>query len=85
MWGVRVFVCIAMFMMFQMQLRVCLGVQKGRSLGNKGEEVKELLPTWAHPEHFVSGIPVEKKALRKGAQIPMQEKETYYDEHDSLY
>jgi len=65
MWGMGVLLGIAIRVMHPVKDRIGAGIQKGRSLRDKGEEVEESFPKSIHPKHLVGGIAMQKERLRK--------------------
>jgi hypothetical protein len=50
-------------MMHAVEDRVGPGIQKGRTLGDKRQHIKKLLPESVHFKHLMRRIPVEEKCL----------------------
>ena len=63
--GMGILAGIAIRMMHPVEDRIGAGIEKGRALRDKGEEVKEPLPKSIHPKHLVGSIAVQKERLRK--------------------
>jgi hypothetical protein len=61
----RILLGIAIRMMHPVKDRISAGIQKGRALRDKGEEVEESLPGSIHLKHLVGRIAVQKECLRK--------------------
>jgi hypothetical protein len=61
----RILSRIAVRVMHPVKDRVGAGIQKGRALRDKGEEVEETLPKFIHPKHLVGSIAVQEERLRK--------------------
>jgi hypothetical protein len=62
--------------MHTVQNSVRPGIQKGRTLKNKGQRIKDALPAFAEGEHFMGSISVQKESLEKQRQKPVGEKES---------
>jgi hypothetical protein len=47
------------------------------ALADPGKDVEEPFPEFIHIEHLVSCISVEKEALTKQREVPMQQEDKY--------
>jgi hypothetical protein len=62
---VGIFFGVAIGVMHPVEDGIGPGIEKGRTLGDKGERVKEVFPKFVHPKHLVRSIAVQKERLRK--------------------
>ena len=67
-----------------MQNGIRPGAQVRRTLADKSEYKKESFPEFAHYEHFMGGISVQKESLAKQREVPMGKKESYDDHYRKL-
>lgn len=70
-----VFFRIAVGVVHAVHDRIGAGIEKGGTLADESEEIKEFFPEWGHPEHFVGCIAVQEKGLAEQGEEPVgQEK-----------
>ena len=81
----RVALCVAVFVMLQMELGIGLRMQKGGSLRDKGEQIEKSFPEWTHRKHAVSHIAVQEETLGEYARIPVNHKKADDDQHGSTF
>ena len=72
----RIFFGVGKSMMHAMHNSISAGHQIGRALREIRQKVKYTLPYFAHGEHFVRGVPVMKKCLKKNGTKPMPNKKS---------
>lgn len=73
--AVRVLRSIAIGVVHPVEYSICPWREVGASLTNPGEDIEEPFPEFTHFEHLVGCVTVQKEALAKQREIPMQEKE----------
>lgn len=78
-WAMRIFWSIRIGMMHSVQNSVGSRRQVRTSLPNPGKEVKKLFPEFAHHKHLMSGVSMKKEALAEQGEVPVQQKEDYYN------
>lgn len=61
------------------------GRQIGTALPNPGKEIEEFFPILAHQKHLMGCISMEKEALAKQGEIPVEQEEDDYNHSANFY
>ncbi len=75
MWTVWIFWSVRVCMMHSMKYCISSWGEVGATLPNPSEKIKKLFPILVHDEHLMRCVAVEKEALAKQGEIPMEQKD----------